>query len=135
LGFQQPASAGQVFTNVAQAQAAAKAHHKNLLVYWTGQGWCPYCSSLDKGVMNKPQIASWIRSNVVFCKVNCQNGKNWGAAAHKYKVNTVPTRILLDPNGKVLAKGVGYGGKGTPKSFIGWMSSRENTNEAGSQSK
>ena len=102
--------------NYAQAVETAKAEKKYLLLDFTGSDWCGFCKLLDKEVFSTPQFANWAKKNVVLVQVDFPHQtpltdevkkQNSGLAA-KYPVNGYPTIVILKPNGKEIAKEVGY---------------------------
>ena len=124
------AFAGPWLTSYSDAQAQAKQKDKPLLIVFAGEGWCPGCIAMEKDIFSRPKFLKYADSNLVLMKVNCHNGKPWPKAGPA-GTNLVPSCFLLGPGGKIWAKRIGYGGKGTPDGFIKWLTSREEIHEKG----
>ena len=112
-------------TDLAKAQAKAKAEKKMVLIDFTGSDWCGFCIKQQKEVFNTPEFAEYAKKNLILVEIDFPNKKEQSAevkAANKklkeeYAVRGFPTLVLLDSNGKKLGQEVGYGGGG-PKAVI-----------------
>ena len=111
-------------TDVAKAQAQAKAEKKLVLLDFTGSDWCGWCIRLNKEVFTKPEFAEYAKKNLVLVEVDFprrkklspdQNKANKELAA-KYKIEGYPTLIILDGTGSKVGE-LGYQAGG-PKPFI-----------------
>ena len=112
--------------NYAQAVETARAEKKDLLLDFTGSDWCGFCKLLDKEVFSTPQFAAWAKKNVILVQVDFPHQtpltdevkkQNSGLAA-KYPVNGYPTIVIIKPNGKEIAKEVGYNPGSGSAAFI-----------------
>jgi thioredoxin-related protein len=112
------------------AQAQAKKENKPLLVLFTGSDWCPPCMQMEKDTFSKPAFAQFADKNLVRfvadqpMKTQLPPGqvKQNEALSQQYKVDGVPTVILFSPQGKELARNVGYIAGGVP-AFEDWVNS------------
>ena len=62
-------------TDLAQAQAQAKAGHKIVLLDFTGSDWCGWCIKFKKEVLETPEFLSYAAKNVVLVEVDFPNKK------------------------------------------------------------
>lgn len=111
-------------TNLDEAQKAALAEKKLLLMDFTGSDWCGWCIMLDKEVFSKPEFKEYASKNLVLLEldfprmkkmppeVTAQNEK----LAVKYGIQGFPTVVVFDSSGKPLGA-LGYQAGG-PQAFI-----------------
>ena len=110
----------------AKALEKAKAEKKNLLLDFTGSDWCGYCIALDKEVFSTPKFKSWAKDKVVLVKVDFPHNARQTAKIKeqneglkkKYPFGGYPTVIVVDPEGKQLAKKTGYKPGSGPADYI-----------------
>lgn len=112
----------------AALEQAAK-ENKPVLLDFTGSTWCPPCKMMKKDVFSTPDFLDFARKNLVLVELDFLPGgkpavvqyeKQNLALAEKYQIEGFPTAILLAPNGKELARNVGYL-PGGPKAFLKWI--------------
>ena len=101
--------------NYEEASARAKNEKKPMLLYFTGSDWCGWCRKLHAEVLDRPEFQNWAKKNVVLFKADfpeeieqsrelqLQNGR----LARQYGVSGFPTVILVDADGRVIAR-TGY---------------------------
>ena len=119
------AESGQWLTDAAKAQAQAKSEKKLVLMDFTGSDWCPPCKALTKNVFSKPEFAAYAKTNLVLVEVDFPNSKPQSAELKKsnealqakFKIDSYPTVIVLDAEGKQVLRESGYGG-GSVKEYI-----------------
>lgn len=112
-------------TDLAKAQALAKAENKKVLINFTGSDWCGFCIKLHKEVFTTPEFQEFAGKNLVLVEADFPRNKTLPAevkAANEklkdqHKVRGYPTLVILDSQGKKLGEIVGYGGGG-PKAVI-----------------
>ncbi|MGC3956932.1 MAG: thioredoxin family protein [Verrucomicrobiota bacterium] len=112
-------------TDLTKAQALAKAEKKLVLLDFTGSDWCPPCKALHKNVLSKPEFEAYAKTNLVLVEVDFPNEKPQSAELkksneqlqEKFKIDSYPTIIVLDAEGKVISRKSGYGGT-SAKEFI-----------------
>ncbi len=115
-----------------KAQAISLSHNKPMLMNFTGSDWCFYCKKIKAEVFNKKEFKAWAKENVILVEVDFPRKKHQSVAlkaknkrlSQKYNVQGFPTILMVQPNGKVSGKMVGYGGGG-PKAFIKTMTSKK----------
>lgn len=112
------------------AQAQAKKDGKPLLVLFTGSDWCPPCMQMEKDTFSKPAFAQFADKNLVRFVADQPMKKQLPASqvqqnealSEKYGIRGVPTVILFSPEGKEIARHVGYLEGGVP-AFENWVKS------------
>lgn len=95
-------------TDLAKAQAKAKAEKKMVMLDFTGSDWCGWCIKLHKEVFSTKEFADYASKNLVLVEVDFPRNKKQDEAekkanrelAEKYKVKGYPTIIVLDADGK-----------------------------------
>src|SRR5713101_2681548 len=119
------AAQGEWLTELAKAQAQAKAETKMVFMDFTGSDWCPPCKALHKNVLTSSEFLNYAKENLVLLVVDFPRGKPQSEAlraaneelAKKFAVDSFPTIIVLDTNGKKLSKESGYDGSNA-KEFV-----------------
>ena len=109
--------------SIAQAAASKKA----ILLEFTGSDWCPPCMKQNKDVFEQSAFEDYAKDKLVLVKLDFPRRKEQDPAikernqklSTQYGVEVFPTIILLSPEGKELARQVGYGGGGVT-GFIDW---------------
>lgn len=107
------------FTDAEAAQAKAKEENKLVLLDFTGSDWCMWCKRLKREVFDKPEFAQFARSKLILVEVDFPQRKTLPEAQQQanarldktYRINSYPTIILLDPDGKQVGRlGYTFGG-------------------------
>ena len=114
-------------TDYAASIAQAAASKKPVLLEFTGSDWCPPCMKQNKDVFEQPAVGKFAKDKLVLVKLDFPRRKEQEAAikernqnlAAQYGVTGFPTIILLNSEGKELARQSGYGGGGVA-GFIDW---------------
>lgn len=97
--------------NYKQVLAAAKAGQKMIFVDAFAT-WCAPCKELRKTTFKDPKAAEYFNKNFISYSVDVEKGEGVDLAK-KWQVEGLPTLLILDKNGKVLASHTGYvDGKG-----------------------
>ena len=86
---------------------------------FTGSDWCPPCKALKKNVLSAPDFIEYAAKNLVLVEVDFPKRKELpadlkkanGALSEKFKIDSFPTVIVLNSEGKQLQKSAGYGGE------------------------
>jgi thioredoxin-related protein len=103
------------FTDAEAAQAKAKEENKLVLLDFTGSDWCMWCKKLKREVFDKPEFAQFAQSKLVLVEVDFPQHKTLPEAQQQanarldktYGINSYPTVILLNPDGKQVGR-MGY---------------------------
>jgi YHS domain-containing protein/thiol-disulfide isomerase/thioredoxin len=93
-------------SNFAQAQAEAARLHRPLVVHFH-TNTCPPCRKMEKEVLHTPQVLKLLDKGFVAVKVDMYNAANAKVVA-KYKIEVMPTDLVLSHDGKVLSTSKGY---------------------------
>ncbi len=104
--------------------AKAKAAGKPAIVDFTGSDWCIWCKRLDGEIFSKKEFKDYVKDKFQLVMVDFpqlrplpkKKAEANQAIAEKYKVEGFPTVLVLDGDGKVLAR-LGYM-EGGPSAFI-----------------
>lgn len=102
-------------TDFKAASAKAKAEGKYMLLDFSGSDWCGWCIKLDDEVFSKQAFKEYAKENLVLVLVDFPQRKPQSEALKKqnnelkgkYKIRGYPTVIILDSEGKFVAK-TGY---------------------------
>jgi thioredoxin-related protein len=115
-------------TNYKQALEVAAKENRIILLDFTGSDWCPPCMKLHEDIFAQPAFAAYAKDNLVAVELDFPRRKELDPAvaaqnkdlAEKFNVEGFPTLILLSPEGKELARRVGYfpGGVEALKSWV-----------------
>ncbi len=111
-----------------QVQARALEAKKPILLEFTGSDWCPPCKMMHKQVFGTEAFQKFAATDLIFMKLDFPRAKPQSdeikarneALAEKFGIEGFPTVILLSPDGKELAREVGFMGGG-PEEFIAWV--------------
>lgn len=111
-------------TDLSAALKEAKRGNKQILLLVTGSDWCPPCKNLEKKIFSQKSFIESSHS-VVLLKADFPRKRKQSDAekkqarliTQKYRISGYPTVFLLDSNGKILDKKVGFS-SGTPKSYL-----------------
>src|SRR5262245_3253974 len=103
-------------TDFAKAQQLAKQEKKLVLMDFTGSDWCPPCKLLHKNVFSTKEFNDFAKDSLVLVLVDFPSSKPISAEqkkannklGEKYKVQLLPTVVVLDSNGKQLSFMDGY---------------------------
>jgi thioredoxin-related protein len=114
-------------TDFAAAKAKAKAEKKLMLVDFTGSNWCGWCKMLVAEVFSKEAFKTEAPKKFVLVELDFPHDKKLeqqSAAlkkqnkelAAKYKIQGFPTILVMDADGKVVAR-TGYQ-RGGPEKYV-----------------
>ncbi len=119
------AAESEWLTDLAKAQAKAKAENKMVLMDFTGSDWCGWCIKFDKEVLSTDKFKEYADKNLVLVVVDfpakkpisdAQKQANEGLGK-KYGVDGYPTFVVLSKDGKEIGRQEGYA-EGGPEAFI-----------------
>ena len=111
-------------TDFEKASAKAKAEGKHMLLDFSGSDWCGWCIKLDEQVFSKKAFKDYAEKELVLVLVDFPQSKPQSdalkkqndALQKKYKIRGFPTVIILDSEGKQVAK-TGYQAGG-PEAYV-----------------
>ncbi len=98
-----------------EAKTTATAQNKNIVLVFSGSDWCAPCIKLDKNVWQSEAFKAYADEKLVLVRADFPKKKNNALPedirnnnlllAEKYnKEGFFPLVVILDKNGKVLAK-------------------------------
>ena len=116
-------------SDLSVVQAKAKEEGKPILMDFTGSDWCGWCIKLKKEVFSKPTFIDYANEHLILMTVDFPNKKKQeeslkdqnNTLLDTYGVNSFPTIILVDAEGKVLGE-TGYR-RGGPETYVDHLKS------------
>ncbi len=69
--------------------------------------WCGPCRSMANNVFTRPDVGEYFNARFINAKINMEKGEGKDLAK-KYQINAFPTLLLIDAEGKVVEKSVGF---------------------------
>ncbi len=97
------------------ALAKAKAEQKLVLVDTYAQ-WCAQCKELDEKTWPDPAVQAWIRQHAVAVRIDTDKVRP--DLATKLKIQSYPTVLLLDAEGREVRRSLGFQ---KPKAMLVWL--------------
>lgn len=118
-------------TDFDKALATAKEENKIILVEFHGSDWCPPCIKLNNEVLTKDSFKELADSSLVLVnadfprksKLPADQQAHNDALAQKYGVQYFPTVLLINSDGRVLDKMVGFP-KGGLDGFLSFIKAK-----------
>lgn len=112
-------------TDYQAARAQAKKDNKLVLLSFTGSTWCPPCIKLAQDTFSQAEFKKFAEANLDLVELDFPANQMEATAenqklATQYEIQGFPTLILLNSDGKEIARNVGYL-RGGPKGFIEWV--------------
>jgi outer membrane lipoprotein-sorting protein len=102
------------FTDLEEAKRAASASGRKIFVDFFAT-WCGPCKRLAADVLDKPEFGEKMAKSMVFCRIDVDERKD---VAQAYNIEAMPTQMVLNADGSIIATKVGYG---SPDDFWGWI--------------
>jgi thioredoxin-like negative regulator of GroEL len=99
-------SASVWVTDFNKALAEAKQFSKPIFVDVYAE-WCTWCHKLDKEVYSDPKFKEYMK-NYVLARIDSEDGGQGSSIAQKYDIDSLPTMIVLNSQGKVLDRITGF---------------------------
>ncbi len=112
-----------LFVHTARADAVsdglkrARSQKKEAVMYLYSQ-YCPYCDAMDRNVLNDSDISPMLKKDFVYIRVDVDKRPD---LARKYQVRGYPTTILIDSDGRTIAKMPGYIPKNDFKKMLSYL--------------
>ena len=91
-------------TTLENARTVASQGNRLLLIHFWGT-YCQPCRVMEQDVFPRPEVVAAINASYVAVKVDTIN---FPTTAQQYGVVSVPTDVIVSPNGRVLAKFEGF---------------------------
>jgi thiol-disulfide isomerase/thioredoxin len=106
-------NASKWYYNLDEAKKVAKATNRKIFVDFMAS-WCGPCKMLDRDVLQTEGFKAYGKQ-FVFLKIDVDEQPN---VARAYNIEAMPTQMVLDAEGAVIGKTVGYGGA---HAFYSWI--------------
>lgn len=100
----EPTAAGVWKTDFTQAQAEAQKLDRPILLHFYAE-WCVPCRDMDRESLRSPELLRMLQAGYVAVKVDLERQPELG---QRFKVVSMPTDIVISPDGRVLSQVVGY---------------------------
>lgn len=97
------AARGRWHHNFDEALREARDHQRAVVLHFYAD-WCPPCRKMESDVLGIDEVAVKFREDVVGVKLNRDHHVD---LALRYGVQKLPTDVVIDPQGRVLAVSVG----------------------------
>ncbi len=101
-------------TDIEEAKSLAKKTGKKIFMDCMAS-WCVPCKILDAEVLDTDRFKSIAKEKLILLRIDVDVQKD---VASSYQIEAMPTQMVLDSDGRVLAKTVGYGGPDAFYSFL-----------------
>jgi thioredoxin-related protein len=101
----------------------AQKENKAILMDFTGSTWCPPCKALKKKVFSTSEFGDFAGKKLVLMELDFPYDVSKATKANQalmdqFKVDSFPTIVVLDKNGKELGRLEGYGGTESASSYL-----------------
>lgn len=106
-------NAAQFLTDLDEAKKVAAKSGKKIFVDFFAV-WCGPCKLLDKEVFTTAKFKA-LGKKYVFLRIDVDRQKS---IAEAYKIEAMPTQMVLDKDGQILKSTVGYA---NPSAFFQWL--------------
>ena len=104
----QQSSEGVSFDKFTLEEAIQEAKKSDKSVFIdVSTSWCGYCKKMKSKTYTDDKVADALNTKYVNISIDAEKGEG-PAIAKKYGVRAYPTQIILDAEGKLLSKNVGY---------------------------
>ncbi len=107
-------SAARWFTDLEEAKAMAAKTGKKIFVDFMAE-WCGPCKLLDAQVLQTERFQELAKKKLVLLRIDVDLQRS---VMQAYNVTAMPTQMVLDAKGNVLAQTVGYG---NPEGFYRFL--------------
>jgi protein disulfide-isomerase len=91
-----------------QALTTAKAESLPVYLYFTGSSWCIWCKKMDREIHNADEFRQKTVGKCLFVRIELPAGgqpsEEIKQLLEKYHVSSVPTAILLSPDGEEITR-------------------------------
>jgi thiol-disulfide isomerase/thioredoxin len=100
-------SFGQITWSRSLSDALSRAAGKKLIVADMYADWCGWCKKMDEETWPNPQVAG-LQDKYVFLKLNAEKEPDGLAMLKKFRINSFPTTMILNPDGSEFDRILGF---------------------------
>ncbi|PCJ66549.1 MAG: hypothetical protein COA58_07150 [Bacteroidetes bacterium] len=94
--------------DISLKEALASATESNKPVFIdVSTSWCGYCKKMKKKVYTDHAVSDYLSKNYISVKIDAEKGEGIHIAK-QFDIRAYPTQIIVDKNGRVQSKNVGY---------------------------
>jgi thioredoxin-related protein len=115
-------------TDFNKAVSKARTENKCILLNFSGSDWCIPCIRTNKEIFDSPEFKAYAQDHLILVNADFPRLKKNQLGKEQAKQNNqlaetyntqgdFPLTLLLDKNGKIITKWVGYPEKG-PEAFV-----------------
>lgn len=90
-----------------KAEAFAKEKGIPLVIHFHAH-WCGPCRTMESEVLNTAEVHAMLSSGIVGVKVNSDDRRD---LVSRFGISSLPTDVIMTPDGKILSKDVGSPGR------------------------
>jgi len=99
---------GISFQNITLQKALTEARQQHKLVFLNAYAvWCIPCKHLKMETFQSPQVASLVNRKCISIDVDVEKGEGI-AIAKRYQIQAHPLVLIINPEGKVVKRILGY---------------------------
>lgn len=110
--------------DVSTAKVKAQTENKAILLDFTAK-WCLPCRWMEKTVFQDQTVIDWADQNIIVVKIDVDDFDGINLKEY-YKVNLLPTTILLDPKGKIISR---KEESMSSDKFVSWITDQMSSNK------
>lgn len=101
-------NAGIQFKNISFSEAQAEAKNEGKYIFMDCYAvWCGPCKSMEKRVFSKGEVGEYFNENFINVKMDMERGEG-PRLSNKYRITGYPTLLILDSEGNVVGRQLGY---------------------------
>lgn len=87
-----------------EALQQSKDANKPIFIYFQAD-WCGYCKQMKKNVFSKNEVKKYLSENYIKLFVDVDQDE---ATKNKFKIRSLPTYLVISPEGEIIQKHSGY---------------------------
>lgn len=108
-GLAAPPRASGWLKDMKTAEAEAKRLNRPILIHFYAE-WCGPCKKMEAETLNSPDVVRQLGTRFVGVKINTDLNRE---LAKQFNVESLPSDVIVAPDGRVLAQTIGYQDQGS----------------------